>query len=106
MSDNPDRRVTHTIKECFGYGKTLESIPQAGRARNMLNRLHEYRRETLAFMFNPQIVPFDNNLAERDPKMIEVKQKISGVFRSELGAILFCRIRRYISTAKKIFSGA
>ncbi len=46
-------------------------------------------------------MPFDNNLAERDLRMVKVRQKISGTFRTDTGARALATVRRYLGTTKK-----
>lgn len=70
------------------------------KSRNLLERMDKYRDEILAFLWDPQI-PFSNNQAEQDIRMVKVKQKISGGFRTLQNAEIFARIRSYISTEQK-----
>jgi transposase len=101
-------RYRRTLRQGLDYHGSLPPLNKKGArgrnaqraGKNMLDRLKSKEENVLAFMedFN---VPFDNNLGEREIRMIKVKQKISGCFRSPSGGSYFCRIRSFISTLRK-----
>ena len=69
-------------------------------ARNLLERLWLGQEQVLAFL-DDLSVPFDNNQAERDLRLLKTQQKISGCFRADAGAQAFARLRSYLSTLRK-----
>jgi transposase len=94
---NPERLAS--TKEAAGKRGKLGKVRQT-EARNLVSRLERHKSEVLKFMTD-FCVPFDNNQAERDLRMLKLQQKTSGCFRTTEGARRFCRTRGVISTWRK-----
>jgi transposase len=109
-----ERRYDTILAEGLAFHETqlplVRTVIKAGGKRrgraprrtghNLLLRLAKHKEDTLRFLRDPT-VPFTNNQAERDGRMMKLRQKISGGFRSLEGATDFALIRSFISTAKK-----
>jgi len=87
------------LARAVGAGKRRGRPPRRV-GHNMLLRLSTRKTDVLRFLADPR-VPFSNNLAERDGRMMKLRQKISGGFRSMEGAMEFAVIRSLLSTARK-----
>lgn len=81
-------------------GKKKRGRPKKSKSRNLLERFINFEDDVLRFTEDVN-VPFTNNQGENDLRMTKVQQKISGCFRSEEGAHIFCRVRAYLITCRK-----
>jgi transposase len=102
-----EREYAQILIEGFAYHKKLSPLPKGKRGRqkqrvgkNLLDRLSGKQDCVLRFIYDFS-VPFTNNQGEQDARMAKIKQKVSGCFRQFNGGKIFCRIRSYLSTARK-----
>lgn len=100
-----EERYTQVLQQGQAAHPPASRTGKRGRTKqsagyNLVERLRVYRAAVLAFAHD-FCVPFDNNLAERDIRMMKLRLKISGCFRTGTGVDVFCRIRGYLSTMRK-----
>jgi transposase len=102
-------RYREVVRLGLSFHRQLPKLPQKASARgrpkqreghNLLERLKTFKTETLRFLTDSD-VPFTRNLAKQDLRMIKVKMKISGSFRTLEGAQTFASLRSIVSTARK-----
>lgn len=103
---NFESKYTSIIKQAENQNPILQRQPGQrgrigkGKIRCLIDRLAKHKAEVCLFTKN-FLVPFDNNQAERDVRMVKVKTKVSGCFRTKDGASAFVKIMSYIGTANK-----
>jgi transposase len=111
LPENEQRMVRKKYRKILGdaekenpilvrHGERKRGRVAQTKTRNLVDRMRDYEGDILRFITDAD-VPFTNNQAERDIRMVKVQQKISGCFRSWDGAKYFCRIRGYLSTCEK-----
>jgi len=84
----------------MGHDEHGTATGRRSKAHNLLLRLERYEPDVLRFAHDFR-VPFGNNQAEQDIRMVKLQQKISGCWRTHEGAQRFLAVRSYISTARK-----
>ena len=103
-----ERRYDAIVAQGLAFHEAQPELGKIGKrgrkprrvGHNLLLRLLTRKQDVLRFLTDPS-VPFTNNLAEQDVRMMKVQQKISGGFRSDDGAKDFATIRSVLSTARK-----
>ena len=102
-------RYWKILREGLAFHRSLPRLPRhssnRGRTKrrpghNLLIRLHRFKDDVLRFLFDFS-VPFTNNLAEQALRMMKVKMKISGAFRTFEAACDFAALRSIVATARK-----
>jgi transposase len=100
-------RYWQAVRAGLSFHRAMPPLERRARGRakrrpghNLLERLKTYKDDVLRFLYD-FAVPFTNNLAERDLRMMKVKMKISGAFRTFTGAARFATVRSVVATARK-----
>ena len=99
-ADEVSRQYSEILERGLSEFLKDEAPDYNGEDMKLLRRLKKYKQEHLRFATDKN-VPFDNNQAERDLRMIKAKTKISGCFRGKDKGIVFADLKSYTSTLRK-----